>query len=37
MQVGCREENLHFLDLPFYRTGTIAKRPMGQDDLELIR
>ncbi len=24
---GCREEHLHFLDLPFYRTGTIAKNP----------
>lgn len=37
MQVGCREENLHFLDLPFYRTGTIAKRPMGIDDTTIIR
>ncbi len=37
MQVGCREENLHFLDLPFYRTGTIAKRPMGNDDTAIIR
>ncbi len=30
LQVGCRESDLHFLDLPFYRTGTIAKRPMGK-------
>jgi glucosamine-6-phosphate deaminase len=37
MHVGCREENLHFLDLPFYRTGTIAKRPMGTDDIAIIR
>ncbi|MBX3420929.1 MAG: glucosamine-6-phosphate deaminase [Pirellulaceae bacterium] len=36
MQVGCREEHLHFLDLPFYRTGTIAKRPMGKEDTDLI-
>ena len=28
-KVGCREEHLHFLDLPFYRTGTIAKKPIG--------
>lgn len=34
---GCREEHLHFLDLPFYRTGTIAKKPVGQDDVEIIR
>lgn len=35
--VGCREEDLHFLDMPFYRTGTIAKRPMGDDDTTIIR
>lgn len=37
LQVGCREEDLHFLDLPFYRTGTIAKRPMGEEDTQIIR
>ncbi|MDX1927753.1 MAG: 6-phosphogluconolactonase [Pirellulaceae bacterium] len=37
IQVGCREEDLHFLDLPFYRTGTIAKRPMGIEDTTIIR
>lgn len=35
--IGCREEDLHFLDLPFYRTGTIAKRPVGEEDIRLIR
>lgn len=35
--VGCQEEDLHFLDLPFYRTGTIAKRPMGEEDTRIIR
>jgi glucosamine-6-phosphate deaminase len=34
---GCREEHLHFLDLPFYRTGTIAKRPLTDEDLQIIR
>ncbi|MBI2825171.1 MAG: glucosamine-6-phosphate deaminase [Planctomycetia bacterium] len=34
---GCREEHLHFLDLPFYRTGTIAKNPVGDDDVRIIR
>ncbi len=37
MVCGCREENLHFLDLPFYRTGTIAKNPIGQEDVAAIR
>ena len=34
---GCREDCLHFLDLPFYRTGTIAKKPITEDDVRLIR
>ena len=37
MIVGCPEENCHFLDLPFYRTGTIDKNPWGPDDVEIIR
>lgn len=37
LHIGCDSENLHFLDLPFYRTGTIAKRPMGEDDTAIIR
>lgn len=34
---GCVEENLHFLDLPFYRTGTVVKNPVGAEDVRLIR
>jgi len=37
LKVGCREEHLHFLDLPFYQTGTIAKKPIGGDDVRIIR
>lgn len=37
LQVGCQADDLHFLDLPFYRTGTIAKRPMGDEDTQIIR
>lgn len=37
IQVGCASDDLHFLDLPFYRTGTIAKRPMGEEDTKIIR
>ncbi len=37
IHVGCKPEDLHFLDLPFYRTGTIAKRPMGEEDTQIIR
>ncbi len=34
---GCKEANLHFLDLPFYRTGTVDKRPPGPDDVAAVR
>lgn len=34
---GVPDEQLHFLDLPFYRTGTIAKKPVGPDDVRLVR
>lgn len=34
---GVREEHLHFLDLPFYRTGTVAKNEPTEDDVLLVR
>ena len=37
MLCGCKEEHLHFLDLPFYRTGTIDKRPPGHEDVDVVR
>lgn len=36
VKVGCKEEDLHFLDLPFYRTGTVSKRPVGDEDVQII-
>jgi glucosamine-6-phosphate deaminase len=30
------EENLHFLDLPFYRTGQVRKRPLSEADIEIV-
>ncbi len=29
-------ENLHFLDLPFYETGTVKKRPLGEEDVRIV-
>lgn len=37
IKVGCLEENLHNLDLPFYRTGTVDKKPVGEEDKQIIR
>ena len=31
--VGIKDENIHFQNLPFYETGTIEKRPMGEEDI----
>lgn len=33
--VGIKEENIHFQNLPFYETGTIEKKPMGEKDVKL--
>lgn len=30
-------ERLHFLDLPFYETGEIRKKPLGDDDVAIVR
>jgi glucosamine-6-phosphate deaminase len=40
-RAGCREcgvpmANLHFLDLPFYETGTVKKKPIGPADVKIV-
>ncbi len=34
---GVPREKLHFLDLPFYRTGEVKKRPIGPEDVRIVR
>ncbi|GAB3176324.1 glucosamine-6-phosphate deaminase [Telluribacter humicola] len=34
--VGVPMENVHFLDLPFYETGTVQKKPLGEEDIQII-
>ena len=36
LYVGVPEENIHFLDLPFYETGTVKKKPVGEDDIRIV-
>ncbi len=31
--VGIPDSNIHFQNLPFYETGTIEKKPMGEEDV----
>lgn len=33
--VGIPDDNIHFMNLPFYETGTVEKKPMGEIDVEL--
>lgn len=33
---GVNDDRLHFLDLPFYRTGQVGKDPVGEEDAEII-
>jgi glucosamine-6-phosphate deaminase len=34
--VGIPDEQIHFLDMPFYETGLVKKKPIGEEDVKLI-
>lgn len=34
--LGIPKEHVHFLNLPFYETGTVKKNPLGQADVDII-
>ena len=34
--LGIPDAQVHFLDLPFYETGTIKKKPLGGDDVAIM-
>ena len=33
---GVPETNLHFLDMPFYETGRVVKKPLGDEDIRIV-
>lgn len=40
-KAGCRSAGIpdsqaHFLDMPFYETGKVKKKPLGEDDIKII-
>ena len=35
--VGLSEENVHFLDLPFYETGKVKKNPISEKDVTIVK
>ncbi|MCX5688536.1 MAG: PIG-L family deacetylase, partial [Planctomycetota bacterium] len=32
---GVKLQNIHFLDLPFYETGRVKKKPIGEEDIKI--
>ncbi|MDR0231735.1 MAG: glucosamine-6-phosphate deaminase [Dysgonamonadaceae bacterium] len=34
--LGIPESHIHFLDLPFYETGSVKKKPIGKEDIQII-
>ncbi|WP_405415891.1 glucosamine-6-phosphate deaminase [Maribacter sp. Asnod1-A12] len=34
--MGLQDENVHFLDLPFYETGTIKKKNLSEEDINIV-
>jgi glucosamine-6-phosphate deaminase len=34
--VGIPESNIHFLDMPFYETGLVKKKPLSEADIKII-
>ncbi|MEX2387696.1 MAG: glucosamine-6-phosphate deaminase, partial [Phycisphaeraceae bacterium] len=32
---GVPIDNLHFMDLPFYETGKVRKKPLGEEDIQI--
>lgn len=33
---GVEDKQIHFLDMPFYETGTVRKKPIGKEDVQII-
>jgi glucosamine-6-phosphate deaminase len=33
--VGIPDEQMHFLDMPFYETGAVKKKPLGEEDIKI--
>ena len=35
--VGIPDDRMHFLDMPFYETGKVRKKPLGAEDIEIVQ
>ena len=34
--IGIPEERVHFLNMPFYETGSVKKKPLSKEDIDII-
>ena len=34
---GIPDENVHFMDMPFYETGKVRKKPLGEEDIQITK
>ncbi|GJM28041.1 MAG: glucosamine-6-phosphate deaminase [Cyclobacteriaceae bacterium] len=34
--IGIGDDNVHFMDMPFYETGLIQKQPIGEEDVKIV-
>lgn len=34
--VGVQPDNIHFLNMPFYETGVVQKKPLGEEDFSIV-
>lgn len=34
--VGIKDDNMHFLDMPFYETGLVKKKPLSEEDVQIV-
>ncbi len=32
---GIKDENIHFMDMPFYETGKVRKKPLSEEDIKI--
>ncbi|MEQ9229233.1 MAG: PIG-L family deacetylase, partial [Cyclobacteriaceae bacterium] len=35
--IGLSDDHIHFMDLPFYETGTVKKKPFGIEDIKITK
>ena len=33
--IGLKDEQIHFMNLPFYETGTVEKKPLAEEDIQI--